>query len=225
MAAGVTIRAGDTGLFAAFLEARLAEAVDDARASDMLAVDATLTRRRRRGGHRRRARARRAVRLGTARAGFRLSASPPDRGEGSRQRRPYPHQVARRRRDHYRGRCLSRRGPTARQCPDASIGHDLHVAGTLSIDRWGGKEKVEIRILDARPARRPHFRRPVHARPFVAAGTAHADPARRLTARRVADANSACRPFEPLYMSAGQRRRAPDHAPRAGVFMRSSSIG
>ena len=36
MAAGVTIRAGDPGLFAAFLEARLAEAVDGARAPDSL---------------------------------------------------------------------------------------------------------------------------------------------------------------------------------------------
>ncbi|HLM39356.1 MAG TPA: single-stranded-DNA-specific exonuclease RecJ, partial [Microvirga sp.] len=30
-----------------------------------------------------------------------------------------------------------------------SIGSTLHVAGTLSIDRWGGHEKVELRIMDA----------------------------------------------------------------------------
>jgi single-stranded-DNA-specific exonuclease len=34
-----------------------------------------------------------------------------------------------------------------------ALGSNLHVAGTLSIDRWGGNEKVEIRIQDAaRPA-------------------------------------------------------------------------
>lgn len=29
-----------------------------------------------------------------------------------------------------------------------SIGSSLHVAGTLSVDRWGGGEKVEVRIMD-----------------------------------------------------------------------------
>jgi single-stranded-DNA-specific exonuclease len=29
------------------------------------------------------------------------------------------------------------------------IGSPLHVAGTLSIDRWGGGEKVELRVQDA----------------------------------------------------------------------------
>ncbi len=33
-----------------------------------------------------------------------------------------------------------------------AMGNPLHVAGTLSIDRWGGNEKVEVRIMDvARP--------------------------------------------------------------------------
>jgi single-stranded-DNA-specific exonuclease len=30
-----------------------------------------------------------------------------------------------------------------------ALGASLHVAGTLSIDRWGGGEKVSIRIVDA----------------------------------------------------------------------------
>ena len=30
-----------------------------------------------------------------------------------------------------------------------AIGNPLHVAGTLSIDRWGGGEKAELRIADA----------------------------------------------------------------------------
>jgi single-stranded-DNA-specific exonuclease len=34
----------------------------------------------------------------------------------------------------------------------AGMGNSVHVAGTLSIDRWGGNEKVEVRIMDiARP--------------------------------------------------------------------------
>ena len=53
-----------------------------------------------------------------------------------------------RRRHHSRRRCLSRSGPTPRRCPDASLGNDLHVAGTLSVDRWGGQEKVALRVVD-----------------------------------------------------------------------------
>jgi single-stranded-DNA-specific exonuclease len=31
----------------------------------------------------------------------------------------------------------------------AALGAPLHVAGTLGIDRWGGGERVEIRVVDA----------------------------------------------------------------------------
>jgi single-stranded-DNA-specific exonuclease len=31
----------------------------------------------------------------------------------------------------------------------AAIGQPIHVAGTLCVDRWGGGERVELRILDA----------------------------------------------------------------------------
>jgi single-stranded-DNA-specific exonuclease len=42
--------------------------------------------------------------------------------------------------------------PVGRALLDA-IGSPLHVAGTLSIDRWGGGEKIELRVQDAaRPA-------------------------------------------------------------------------
>ena len=30
-----------------------------------------------------------------------------------------------------------------------AVGGNLHIAGTLSIDRWGGGEKVGLRIMDA----------------------------------------------------------------------------
>ena len=48
------------------------------------------------------------------------------------------------------GNCLPRSGSAAREMhsrtPSAAT---LHVAGTLSIDRWGGHEKAELRIMDA----------------------------------------------------------------------------
>jgi single-stranded-DNA-specific exonuclease len=42
--------------------------------------------------------------------------------------------------------------PLGQMLKDA-IGHSIHAAGTLSVDRWGGGEKVELRLLDAAPAR------------------------------------------------------------------------
>jgi single-stranded-DNA-specific exonuclease len=38
--------------------------------------------------------------------------------------------------------------PLGRALADA-VGRQIHVAGTLSLDRWGGGEKVELRLLDA----------------------------------------------------------------------------
>lgn len=37
------------------------------------------------------------------------------------------------------------------QALNAAMGQQVHMAGTLSIDRWGGGEKVEIRVLDLAP--------------------------------------------------------------------------
>jgi len=34
----------------------------------------------------------------------------------------------------------------------ASRGEPLHVAGTLSRDSWQGRERIELRVLDAAPA-------------------------------------------------------------------------
>jgi len=31
----------------------------------------------------------------------------------------------------------------------SALGGSLHVAGTLCMDRWGGGERVEIRVVDA----------------------------------------------------------------------------
>ncbi len=148
MAAGVTIRAGDTGLFAAFLEARLAEAVDGARASDMLAVDGTLT---------------------AAGAGAGIVVALERAGPfGSGQPEPvfvFPHHRLIEAREvgsggHIRIKLRGREGTTlggvafrAAGQPlgnalTQALGNDLHVAGTLSVDRWGGQEKVALRVVD-----------------------------------------------------------------------------
>jgi len=34
----------------------------------------------------------------------------------------------------------------------AARGQTMHLAGSLSIDRWHGQERVQLRILDAAPA-------------------------------------------------------------------------
>ena len=34
----------------------------------------------------------------------------------------------------------------------AARGRPLHVAGTLSLDRWNGQERIEMRVCDAAPA-------------------------------------------------------------------------
>jgi single-stranded-DNA-specific exonuclease len=34
------------------------------------------------------------------------------------------------------------------QALQRAVGGNLHVAGTLCVDRWGGGERVEIRIVD-----------------------------------------------------------------------------
>jgi single-stranded-DNA-specific exonuclease len=35
---------------------------------------------------------------------------------------------------------------------EASRGSAIHLAGTLSLDRWGGRERVQFRLLDLAPA-------------------------------------------------------------------------
>jgi single-stranded-DNA-specific exonuclease len=48
-----------------------------------------------------------------------------------------------------RGVAFRAAGQPLGQALTKALGGPLHVAGTLCIDRWGGGERVEIRIADA----------------------------------------------------------------------------
>jgi single-stranded-DNA-specific exonuclease len=149
MAAGVTIQATDLQRFLDFVTERLSEPVSAVRLRDNFAIDATLTA----GG------AQPAVVTALERAG--------PFGQGQ----PEPvfvfpqHRVVEAREvgsgGHLRvklrggdgsfigGIAFRAAGQPLGQVLSQSIGNPLHVAGTLSIDRWGGGEKAELRIADA----------------------------------------------------------------------------
>jgi single-stranded-DNA-specific exonuclease len=149
MAAGVTIQAVDLERFLAFITERLTEAVGTMRQTDHFSVDATLT-------------------AGGAQPGI-VAALERAGPFGSGQPEPVfvlpQHRIVEARevgsgghmRVKLRGGDGSTMGGIAFRAAgqllgtalSRSIGSTLHVAGTLSIDRWGGNEKVELRIMDA----------------------------------------------------------------------------
>jgi len=149
MAAGVTIQAADLEHFLAFITEKLSEPVSTVRLNDHFAIDATLTA----------AGAQPSLVTALERAG----------PFGSGQPEPvfvFPqHRIVEAREvgsgGHMRVRLRGGDGSTiggiafrAAGQPlglalSQGIGNSLHVAGTLSIDRWGGGEKVELRIMDA----------------------------------------------------------------------------
>jgi single-stranded-DNA-specific exonuclease len=149
MAAGVTIRATDLERFLAFITEKLTEPVSTMRLRDQFAVDATLTA----------AGAQPSVVTALERAG----------PFGSGQPEPVfvlpQHRVIEAREvgsgGHMRvklrggdgsligGIAFRAAGQPLGIALSQAIGNPLHVAGTLSIDRWGGNEKVEVRIMDA----------------------------------------------------------------------------
>jgi single-stranded-DNA-specific exonuclease len=153
MAAGVTIRSTDLDRFAAFAAEQLAEAVGQALAIDTLAIDATLAA----GG----------AQVSTVSAIERAGPF------GSGQPEPvfaFPHHRVVEAREVGSGGHLKVRlragdgsqiggiafraaGQPLGIALTRALGSALHVAGTLSIDRWGGGEKVSVRIVDvATPA-------------------------------------------------------------------------
>jgi len=149
MAAGVTILAADLERFLAFITEKLSEPVSATRLRDNFPIDATLTA----------AGAQPALVAALERAG--------PFGQGQ----PEPvfvfpqHRVIEAREvgsgGHVRvklrggdgsfigGVAFRAAGQPLGQALSQAIGNPLHVAGTLSIDRWGGGEKVELRIQDA----------------------------------------------------------------------------
>ncbi|HEV2571993.1 single-stranded-DNA-specific exonuclease RecJ [Methylocella sp. CPCC 101449] len=148
MAAGVTVERDKLGAFRAWLEERLGETVARARAEHALIIDAALTA----GG------ARKEMVADVERAGPFGSGNPEPVFALPSLRILDASQVGT---QHVRVRAQS--GDSARidavafralekplgQALIRHRGEILHLAGTLSIDRWGGNERVRLRIIDA----------------------------------------------------------------------------
>jgi single-stranded-DNA-specific exonuclease len=149
MAAGVTLPASGIPGFAEFVTGRLAAVVGDAQLMDSLAVDATLTA----GG------ARPEIVAAVERAGP-FGAGQPEpvfafaghRVIDAREVGGAGHVRATLRGGDgttISGIAFRAAGQPLGQALHKALGGDLHVAGTLCVDRWGGGERVEIRIVDA----------------------------------------------------------------------------
>jgi single-stranded-DNA-specific exonuclease len=148
MAAGVTLARDRLGAFRAFLEERLAEAVSGARAEASLAIDGALT-----------ATGATAALVETiARAGpfGQGNAEPvfalPDHVIAFAEEAAGAH-LRLRLKDSAGGmldaiafRCL---GQPLGDALRKARGQRLHIVGTLSLDRWGGRERVQLRVIDA----------------------------------------------------------------------------
>lgn len=147
MAAGVTIREDSIAAFEAFIAERLAAGVHEARAVDSLAIDAVLAA----GG------LTPALISDLERAGPYGSGCPEPVFALAHQRLLDVSEVGA---GHIRVRL---RGPDGvnvgavafraggqplGEALRAARGDAVHLAGTLSLDRWGGGEKVELRIMD-----------------------------------------------------------------------------
>jgi single-stranded-DNA-specific exonuclease len=154
MAAGITIVRERLGDFRAFMEERLSDVVERARSDEALLIDAALTA----GG------ARADLVEQIDQAGPFGSGNPEPVFAFPAHRIVEAAQVGN---GHVRVRARSgdgaMLGAIAFRCADEPLGRGLlaargdamHLAGCLSIDRWGGGERVQLRILDAaRPATR-----------------------------------------------------------------------
>ncbi len=151
MAAGVTLRSGALGEFRAFLEQHLAADVEAARRDDALLVDGALT-----------------ARAATAELHATLATAGPF-GAGN----PEPvialpaHTIAHAEevgQAHVRARLQSGDGATINAIAFRAAGQKLgtallknrgrtvHVAGTLSVDRWQGNERIQLRMIDVASA-------------------------------------------------------------------------
>jgi single-stranded-DNA-specific exonuclease len=148
MAAGVTIRIEDLGRFEAFLGERLTEAVGDALTFDTLLVDASLTA----------AGAVPSLVTAIERAGPFGAGQPEPVFVFANHRLIEAREVGSG--GHVRiklrsgdgtiigGIAFRAAGQPLGQALARSLGCHVHVAGTLCLDRWGGHERVEIRITD-----------------------------------------------------------------------------
>ena len=152
MAAGVTLGAGGLAAFRAFIEADLRETSEAARAVNALLIDATLTA----------AGANPALLHEIERAGPFGSGSPEPVFAFPAHRIVDVAPVGT---GHLRFRAGAADGAVldgiAFRVADSAIGRvllgargqTLHLAGTLALDRYGGRERVRLRLLDAAPVR------------------------------------------------------------------------
>lgn len=151
MAAGVTLARGALPAFEAFLAERLSSRVDEAVRDDALLLDGVLSA----GG------ATRTLVAEVARAGPFGAGNPEPVFVLPSHRLTHLGQVGT---DHLRLQLQARDGarleamafrsaqtPLGRALRDGQ-GGALHVAVTLSVDRWGGREKVSAKLVDAAPA-------------------------------------------------------------------------
>jgi single-stranded-DNA-specific exonuclease len=149
MAAGVTIQAADMERFLAFMTQKLTEPVSTMRLKDHFSIDAPLTA----------AGAQPSVVTALERAGPFGSGQPEPVFVFAQHRVVEAREVGSG--GHMRvklrggdgsfigGIAFRAAGQPLGDVLSGAIGNALHVAGTLSIDRWGGNEKVELRIQDA----------------------------------------------------------------------------
>jgi single-stranded-DNA-specific exonuclease len=150
MAAGVTLRKDALGPFRAFLEASLGEAVEVARRDDSLLIDGAVT-----------ARAATVELVATLATAGPFGAGNPEPVIALPSHTiAYADEVGQ---AHVRARFQSGDGATidaiAFRVAGQKLGQALlknrgravHVAGTLSVDRWNGNERVQLRMIDVAP--------------------------------------------------------------------------
>lgn len=151
MAAGLTVTRDKLGALRAFLEKDLTEAVEAARAADSLTIDAAIT-----------ARAANAETMQIIeRAAPFGSGNPEPIFAFPSHTVAYADPVGQ---NHVRVRLRANDGgaldaisfrsldrPLGRALM-AARGQTLHIAGCLTVDRWQGRERIQLRILDAAPA-------------------------------------------------------------------------
>jgi single-stranded-DNA-specific exonuclease len=151
MAAGLTIARDKIGAFRAFIEKEITEMVEQARAEDTLMIDAAITARG--ANHELVEMVERASPFGSgnpepifALPAHQIAYADPVGGAHVRVRLRAPDGAAL---DAIAFRCLER--PLG-QALMAARGKAMHLAGCLTVDRWQGRERVQLRILDAAPA-------------------------------------------------------------------------
>jgi single-stranded-DNA-specific exonuclease len=154
MAAGITLRKEALAPFRAYLEAALGEAVAASRRDDALRIDGALT-----------ASAATNETVGTiARAGPFGAGNPEPVVALPAHTVVYADEVGQ---AHVRVRLRAGDGATLNAIAFRAAGHELgaalmqnrgrtvHAAGSLTLDRWQGEERVQLRLIDVAPADLP----------------------------------------------------------------------